>query len=265
MGYIRFRTKGNLILPNSKIITNLGSFRTQKAGRNNTGRISFYHRGGGLRRKYRLIDYHRIIWNMRSQVLYNEYDPNRTSLISLLCFHNGILSYILSTNGIISGDRLYSTSSPKYAILGNCLPLFSIPEGTSLHSIERYLGKGGTIVRSAGTTSLYVKNFGEEKILLRLPSKEEILIHKECSAVLGQISRGEHMIQNFYKAGQRRRRNFKPRVRGVAKNPVDHPHGGGGGRCLVTPWARVAKTQSTRKTKRLNVNIIKSRKQKKRK
>jgi large subunit ribosomal protein L2 len=202
---------------------------------------------------------------MRSQVLYNEYDPNRTSLISLICFHNGMLSYILGTNGIISGDRIYSTSSPLYAIVGNCLPLFSIPEGTNIHSVEFKLGKGASVVRSAGTTSLFVKSFDEDKILLRLPSKEEILVNKECTAVMGQVSRGEHMIQKEYKAGQARRFSFKPVVRGVAKNPIDHPHGGGGGKYLVTPWAKVGKTQSTRHPKKVNPDIVKSRKKKRKK
>jgi len=219
-------------------------------GRTNTGQLALYHRGGGISLKYRLVDFKHLIWKMASLVLYNEYDPKRTSFISLVCFNNGILSYILTVDGLFSGDVVYSSSLPIVAKFGNFIPLNYIPEGSKISQIEFNIKKGSSFVRSAGTTAFLVRKFFKlKKILVRLPSKEEILINQRKMAVIGQISNLDHKMEIIKKAGFSVLKGFRPNVRGVAKNPVDHPHGGGGGRCLVTKWAKPAKNYPTRKKK----------------
>lgn len=236
------------------------------SGRTNTGQLALFHRGGGLSRRYRLVDFKRSLWNLASVVLYNEYDPNRTGLISLVCFYNGILCYFLATESIGPGDMLYSGSKLRFVNYGNFLPLIVIPEGTMIHSLEIKPRLGAQIIRAAGTFALLVKKFFSlKKILLRLPSKEEVLVDQSLMATMGQVSRLHHKIERVYKAGWRRLRGFRPVVRGVAKNPVDHPHGGGGGKCHVTPWAKPAKNVSTRSKKMFNFFfIVKSRKKRRR-
>jgi large subunit ribosomal protein L2 len=218
-------------------------------------------------KKYRIIDFKRKIWKMASVIIYNEYDPNRTSLISLVCFPNGMFSYVLSTEGLFSGDGII-TGIGLMPRKGSTLPLIDIPEGNVIHSIEVRPNLGFSFVRSAGTFAIIVKKFFRlKKILLRLPSKEEILIDQNIFATLGQISRMQHNIERIHKAGWRRNKGYRPKVRGVAKNPVDHPHGGGGGKCQVTPNARVAKNVSTKDPKRRFIYFLvtQSRKKKRRK
>ncbi len=207
---------------------------------------------GGFRKykKFRLIDFQRKIWNMVSIIVYNEYDPNRTSLISLICFSNGFLSYAVSTEGLEPGDGLV-TGIGLLPRKGISLPLIDIPEGNVVHSIEIRPNLRFSFVRSAGTFAIIVKKFFRlGKILLRLPSKEEILVDQHIFATSGQISRIQHKIEVIHKAGWNRWKGKFPKVRGVAKNPVDHPHGGGGGKCHVTPNAMVAKNVSTKDKKR---------------
>ena len=185
-----------------------------------------------------------------------------------MCYFNGILSYVLTIEGVHEGSYIYTgifVSSSKH---GNRLPLMNVSDGSLVNSLEIRPGLGGKLVRAAGTFAILLKKFSNNKtVLIRLPSKEEILLDSKCFCTLGQISRSDHKIEDFYKAGQRRNKGFRPVTRGVAKNPVDHPHGGGGGRLLVTPWAKVAKTVSTRKKaffKRFLI-ISKSRKLRRRK
>lgn len=248
MGILKIKQQKNFIrLPIVHPIGGLLKNIVSSAGRTNTGQLALYHRGGGLPRRYRLVDFRRNLWNLASVVLYNEYDPNRTSLITLVCFYNGILSYVLNTESIGVGDILFSGSWAGYVNYGNFLPLSIIPEGSMIHSLELRPRLGSKIVRSAGTFALLVKKFLDvKKVLLRLPSKEEVIVDQALMATMGQVSRIQHKIESVYKAGIRRLKGFRPVVRGVAKNPVDHPHGGGGGRCQVTPWAKPAKNVPTR-------------------
>jgi large subunit ribosomal protein L2 len=221
----------------------------------------------GFSRKYRLIDFKRKIWKMASIIIYNEYDPNRTSLISLTCFPNGMLSYIICTEGLFSGDGII-TGIGLMPRKGSSLPLIDIPEGNSIHSIEIRPNLRFSFVRSAGTFAIIVKKFFRlKKILLRLPSKEEILVDQNIFATLGQVSRPNLKFEAIHKAGWNRYKGKRPKVRGVAKNPVDHPHGGGGGKCQVTPKAKIAKNVSTKDPKRRFVYFLvtQSRKKKRRK
>jgi len=237
------------------------------SGRTNTGQLALYHRGGGISLRYRIVDFKHLIWKMASLVLYNEYDPKRTSFISLVCFNNGILSYILTIDGIFSGDIIYNSLLPIRAKAGNFMSIAYIPEGSKISQLEFSLKKGSSFIRSAGTAAFLVRKFFRlKKILLRLPSKEEILINYKKMAVVGQVSNLDYKIETIKKAGFFRKKGFRPVVRGVAKNPVDHPHGGGGGRCLVTKWAKPAKNYPTRKKKIFfNFDLVQSRKKKKKK
>jgi len=229
-------------------------------GRNNKGKLNMFHRGGGLKRRYRIIDFRFILWNLASLVLYNEYDPNRTSLISLICYYNGILSYILSTEGVTAGDIIHFGYKKTDITFGSFLPLMKISEGSQIHSIEIKPGVGTKLVRSAGTFAILVKKFFlDKKILIRLPSKEEVLMDFQTMGIFGRVSRSYWFLEKKYKAGFFRKKGFRPIVRGVAKNPIDHPHGGGGGRCLVTPWSKVAKNFFTKKKATINYIVVKSR------
>jgi large subunit ribosomal protein L2 len=263
MTFLKNRYQSKCIrTPVSRPIEGLLKNIVLSSGRTNTGHLALFHRGGGLSRRYRLVDFKRSLWNLASVVLYNEYDPNRTSLVSLICFYNGVLCYFITTEGIGPGDILFSGSRYRFVNYGNFLPLILIPEGTLIHSLEIRPSVGAQIIRAAGTFAVLVKKFFRfRKILLRLPSKEEVLVDQNLMATMGQVSRTHHKIERIYKAGWSRLRGFRPVVRGVAKNPVDHPHGGGGGKCKVTPWARPAKKVSTRLVGGFNFFlIVKSRK-----
>lgn len=214
-------------------------------------------------KKLRLLDFKRRIWNLGQVIVLTEYDPNRTSLISLLCFSNGFLSYTLATEGLQPGDGIM-TGIGLFPRKGSSLPLIHIPEGNVVHSIEVRPNFRSSFVRSAGTYCIVVKKFFRlGQILLRLPSKEEILIDQNIFATLGQVSRVQHKIEIVHKAGYNRNKGRRPHVRGVAKNPVDHPHGGGGGKCHVTPQAKVAKFVSTRDKKRRFFHFVIARSRKK--
>ena len=234
------------------------------AGRNDHGHITVRHRGGGNRRKYRIIDFKRRKDNVPAKVATIEYDPNRTCYIALLHYVDGEKRYILAPNKLKVGDTVESGENVDIQI-GNTLPLRSIPLGTHIHNIEMKAGKGGQLVRSAGTYAQLMAKEGKYA-QVRLPSGEVRLIHMECRATVGQIGNLEHENINYGKAGSRRHLGFRSHVRGSAMNPVDHPHGGGEGKAPigrpspVTPWGKPTLGYKTRnKNKASNKFIIKKR------
>lgn len=230
-------------------------------GRNHTGHITAYHRGGGHKRKYRLIDWERNLQNLVAKVIRLEYDPNRSAKIALVCYTNGILSYILAPDGLKINDKVVSGFSVPTTV-GNTLPLMNIPVGSFIHNIELIPGKGGQLVRSAGTSAQIIKKTENNYILVRLNSSEERLFHGYCRATIGTVSNLDHKLKKLKKAGQARWLNRRPTVRGVAMNPVDHPHGGrtNGGRPSVTPWGKLTKGLKTRKKSKQNKLIINKKK-----
>jgi len=238
--------------------------KKKKAGRNNTGRITVRHRGGGNRKKYRIIDFKRDVVGQKATVIGIEYDPNRTAYIALLQYENGEKRYIIAPSGLTDGMTV--TSGPDADIkVGNTLPLANIPVGTFIHNIELYPGKGGQLVRAAGTMAqLLGKENGMAQI--RLPSGEVRLVRLDCRATIGQVGNIEHDTVKLGKAGKTRHRGFRPTVRGSAMNPCDHPHGGGEGKSPigmpgpVTPWGKPTLGYKTRDKKaRTNKFIIKRR------
>ena len=236
-----------------------------KGGRNNNGRITMRRRGGGHKRRYRLIDFKRNKAGVPARVASIEYDPNRSAFISLLVYIDGEKRYILTPNGIKVGDKVLSGKDAGIHI-GNALPMENIPTGIFVHNIEMTKGKGGQLARSAGAyAQLMAKEGG--KVLLRMPSGEVRKIRKECYATIGQISNIDHGIVKIGKAGRSRWLGRRPKVRGVVMNPVDHPHGGGegrtsGGRHPVSPWGQPTKGYKTRKKKHSDKDIVYSRKKK---
>lgn len=236
----------------------------KKGGRNNVGHITVRHRGGGHKRLYRLIDFKRIKDNLPAIVERIEYDPNRTAHIALICYKDGVKNYILAPRDLRQGDTVTSGSSATIKS-GNCLPLQNIPVGTNVHCVELTPGKGAQLARSAGATvQLIAKE--ENYAIVRLRSGEMRKIRVECRATIGEVSNEEHNLSNLGKAGATRWRGRRPHVRGVAMNPVDHPHGGGegrtsGGRHPVTPWGVPTKGYKTRRNKRTDKYILKRAKQ----
>lgn len=236
-----------------------------KGGRNNTGRITMRRRGGGHKRRYRLIDFKRNKPGVPAKVVSIEYDPNRSAFISLLVYVDGEKRYILTPNGIKVGDKVLSGKDAGIHI-GNALPMENIPTGIFVHNIEMTKGKGGQLARSAGAYAQLMAKEGD-KVLLRMPSGEVRKIRKECYATIGQISNIDHGIVKIGKAGRSRWLGRRPKVRGVVMNPVDHPHGGGegrtsGGRHPVSPWGQPTKGYKTRKKKHSDKDIVYSRKKK---
>jgi len=232
----------------------------RKAGRNNQGRITVRHQGGGAKRQYRLIDFKRIKDGMPAKVVSIEYDPNRTSRIALLSYTDGSKSYILAPNGVKVGDILFSGENSDIKP-GNCLPLRNMPVGTIIHNIELKPGKGAQLVRSAGTAAqLMAKE--SAYVHVRLPSGEMRLILGTCRATVGQVGNLDHENIQIGKAGRQRHLGVKPTVRGVVMNPVDHPHGGGEGRSPigrkspVTPWGKPTLGYKTRKRKKQSSRLI---------
>jgi len=223
----------------------------RKKGRNNRGVITIRHRGGGHKRRYRLIDFHRNKHNIEGTVASIEYDPNRNARIALVHYTDGEKRYILHPNNISVGDKIISGSGASLSI-GNTLPLDEIPLGTSIHNIELIPRKGGQIVRSAGTSAKILAKEGDY-VTLRLPSKEVRLIRKECFATIGEVSNNEAFLVQSGKAGRTRWLGKRPTVRGSVMNPCDHPHGGGEGRAPIgrarplTPWGKPALGMKTRK------------------
>ena len=235
-----------------------------KAGRNNNGRITVRHQGGGHKRHYRLIDFKRNKDGVEAVVKTIEYDPNRTANIALVHYTDGVKAYIIAPKGLEVGQRIVSGPDADIKI-GNALPLANIPVGTVIHNIELYPGKGGQLVRSAGCAAqLMAKEDGVAQV--RLPSGEVRIIRLDCKATIGQVGNIEHDTVKVGKAGKTRHRGIRPTVRGSVMNPCDHPHGGGEGRAPigrpgpVTPWGKPALGYKTRNAKaRTNKFIVKRR------
>jgi len=223
---------------------------SKTGGRNNNGRITSRHIGGGHKRKYRVIDFKRNKENIPAKVASIEYDPNRSANIALLHYADGEKCYILAPHNIKVGDVVEAGESVDIKI-GNCLPMGNMPLGTTIHNVEMKIGKGAQMVRSAGVSAQLMAKEGDN-VLVKLPSGEVRRFHRKCRACIGQIGNGEHESQKLGKAGRNRWKGKRPSVRGVAMNPVDHPMGGGegkssGGRHPCTPWGVPTKGYKTRK------------------
>ena len=243
----------------------LTSALRKSGGRNVYGRITARRRGGGHKRRYRQIDFRRNKFGVPARVAAIEYDPNRSSRIALLHYLDGEKSYILAPKGLVVGAMVVSSSKADIQP-GNSLPLSVIPDGTQLHNVEMRPGKGGQMVRSAGTSARLMAKEGKYA-LLRLPSGELRQVLMTCRATVGEVGNAIHENIKIGKAGRSRWLGRRPKVRGVAMNPVDHPHGGGegrtsGGRHPVTPWGRPTKGAKTRNNKRTDRFIIKRRNKK---
>ncbi len=233
--------------------------QSKSAGRNNQGRITTRHLGGGHKQHYRMIDFRRIKDGIPAKVERIEYDPNRTANIALVCYADGERHYIIATKGMAEGDRLMSGAEAPIRS-GNCLPIRNIPVGTTIHCIEMLPGKGAQIARTAGASAVLMAREGTYA-QIRLRSGEVRRIHIECRATIGEVGNGEHSLRKIGKAGAVRWRGVRPTVRGVAMNPVDHPHGGGegktaAGRHPVSPWGQQTKGKRTRRTKRTSSMIV---------
>ena len=229
-------------------------------GRNNRGVITIRHRGGGHKRRYRLIDFNRNKYGINGNVTTIEYDPNRNARIALICYSDGEKRYILHPKGLKIGDTILSGSGSSLNI-GNTLPLSEIPLGTSIHNLELIPNKGGQLVRAAGTSAKILAKEGDY-VTLRLPSKEIRLLRKECFATIGEISNNDVFLVQSGKAGRTRWLGKRPTVRGSVMNPCDHPHGCGEGRAPIgrtrplTPWGKPALGIKTRKKKKLSDEYI---------
>jgi large subunit ribosomal protein L2 len=233
-------------------------------GRNNKGRITIRHKGGGHKRRYRLIDFKRNLVDVKGNVVSIEYDPNRNCNIALINYENGEKRYIIHPEKLKIGDNIFSGKNQQIGI-GNALPLSNIPLGTDVHNVELIPGKGGQLIRSAGTSAKILakeNNF----VVLRLSSKEIRLFREDCFATIGKVSNADFYNVVLGKAGRSRWLGIRPTVRGSVMNPVDHPHGGGEGRCPIgkprplTPWGKPALGVKTRKRKnRSDIFIIRSR------
>jgi large subunit ribosomal protein L2 len=235
---------------------------SKSGGRNNRGRITAYHRGGGHKRRYRIIDFKRRRWDASATVERLEYDPNRSAFIALISYEDGEQSYIIAPQRMAVGAQIQA--GPKADIRpGNALPIGNIPIGTIVHNVEINPGQGGKIARSAGT---FVQIVGRDSsyVQLRLNSGEQRRVRQECMATIGAVSNPDHSNQNLGKAGRSRWMGRRPHVRGVAMNPIDHPHGGGegktsGGRHPVSPWGQPTKGKRTRRNKKTDRLIMRSR------
>lgn len=246
--------------PEKSLLTKLN----KKSGRNNQGKITVRHQGGGAKRKYRIIDFKRNKDNIPGRVSTIEYDPNRTANIALITYADGEKRYILAPKGLEVGMTV--ESGPEADIkVGNALPLRNIPVGAVVHNIEMSPGKGGQLVRSAGTKA-QIQGREEKYVLVRLNSGESRRILGVCRATIGEVGNADHELVNIGKAGKMRHRGVRPTVRGSVMNPVDHPHGGGEGRqpigrkSPVTPWGKPALGLKTRKTKKASNKLIVRRK-----
>ena len=233
----------------------------KNAGRNNQGKITVRHRGGGNRRKYRIIDFKRNTKDgIAAKVIGIEYDPNRTANIALICYADGSKSYILAPQGLQVGMEVVSGPEAE-AKLGNCLPLSCIPVGEVVHNVELVPGRGGQMARAAGGYAQLMAKEGKYATL-RLPSGEMRLVPIECRATIGTVGNGERNLMNLGKAGRTRHMGFRPTVRGSVMNPNDHPHGGGEGRAPIgrpgpcTPWGKPALGYKTRKLKKQSNKMI---------
>ena len=240
----------------------------KSGGRNNTGRVSIWHRGGGHKRTYRLVDFKRTKRGVSATVERLEYDPNRTAFIALIKYEDGELSYILAPQRLAPGDKVIADDKVDVKP-GNAMPLANMPIGTIVHNVEMKQGKGGQIARAAGA---YVQLVGRDSgyAILRLNSGETRMVPSACMATVGAVSNPDNSNVSLSKAGRTRWKGRKPVVRGVAMNPIDHPHGGGegrtsGGRHPVTPWGKSTKGKRTRTNKASDKYILRSRHLKKKK
>jgi len=237
--------------------------KNKKSGRNSYGRITVRHRGGGNRKKYRLIDFKRRKFGVEAEVKTLEYDPNRTAHIALIEYTDGTKSYILAPVGLKVGDKVVSGPDADIKV-GNALPLSSIPVGTFVHNVELYPGKGAQLARSAGNMAQLMAR-ENKMVLLRLPSGELRNVPESCMATIGQVSNIDHANVKIGKAGRKRNMGWRPTVRGSVMNPNDHPHGGGEGKSPVgrpgpvTPWGKPALGYKTRKNTRSDKLIVKRR------
>ena len=249
--------------PEKKLLTTL----KKKAGRNNTGKITVRHHGGGSRRKYRIIDFKRNKVDMEATVIGIEYDPNRTSNIALIEYEDGERAYIIAPLNLKDGDKVISAEKADIKP-GNCMPIKSIPVGTVIYNIELHKGKGAQLVRSAGMSAQLMAKEGKYAHV-RMPSGEMRLISVECKACIGQVGNLDHENVKIGKAGKTRHMGIRPTVRGSVMNPCDHPHGGGEGRAPIghngplTPWGKPALGYKTRKTNHRTDKYIVKRRNKK--
>jgi large subunit ribosomal protein L2 len=239
--------------------------KSKSGGRNNAGRITTRHRGGGHKQRYRIVDFKRNKLDVPAKVERIEYDPNRSAHIALLLYADGERRYILAPKGIKAGDEVRNGSKAPIKA-GNAMPMSFIPVGTLVHNVEMKPGKGGQIARSAGSSVQLVARTGDHATL-RLRSGEMRRVPADCMATIGEVGNPEHSLRSLGKAGASRWRGKRPTVRGVAMNPVDHPHGGGegrtsGGRHPVSPWGTPAKGFRTRSNKRTDGMIVRRRKKK---
>ena len=239
--------------------------KSKNGGRNNNGRITVRHVGGGHKQRYRVIDFKRDKDGIEAKVERIEYDPNRTANIALLLYKDGERRYIIAPKGLVAGDVVSSGTHAPIKV-GNTLPIRNIPVGSQIHCIEMKPGKGAQIARSAGTVVQLVAREGIYATL-RLRSGEMRKIHVDCKATMGEVGNSEHSLSSLGKAGATRWRGVRPTVRGVAMNPVDHPHGGGegrtsGGRHPVSPWGVPTKGYKTRSNKRTDKMIVRGRNRK---
>jgi large subunit ribosomal protein L2 len=239
--------------------------QSKRAGRNNSGHITMRHQGGGHKQHYRIVDFKRAKDGVTAKVERLEYDPNRSANLALLCYTDGERRYIIAPKGVAVGAQLMSGAEAPIKP-GNTLPLRNIPVGTTVHCVEMLPGKGAQIARAAGTSVQLLAREGSYA-QLRLRSGEVRKVHIECRATIGEVGNEEHSLESVGKAGRMRWRGVRPTVRGVAMNPVDHPHGGGegktaAGRHPVSPWGTLTKGYRTRKNKRTSGMIVNRRYQK---
>ena len=234
--------------------------KSRQAGRNNQGKITVRHRGGGAKRKYRIIDFKRNKDGIAAKVIGIEYDPNRTANIALIRYEDGEKAYILAPEGLKDGMKVMNGPEAEVRV-GNCLPLSEIPVGTQIHNIELYPGRGGQLVRSAGNSAQLMAKEGKYATL-RLPSGEMRMVPIVCRASVGVVGNGDHNLINVGKAGRKRHMGFRPTVRGSVMNPNDHPHGGGEGKTGIgrpgpcTPWGKPALGLKTRKKNKQSNKLI---------
>ena len=232
----------------------------KNGGRNNQGRITVRHQGGGAKRKYRIIDFKRVKDGVVGTISTIEYDPNRSSNIALVTYADGEKAYIIAPKGLKIGDKIESGEKADIKV-GNALPLINIPEGTMVHNVELQPGKGAQLARSAGT-SVQILGFEGKYALLRLNSGEVRKVLSTCRATVGEVGNEDHELVNYGKAGRKRHMGIRPTVRGSVMNPNDHPHGGGEGRAPVghkgplTPWGKPALGYKTRKGKKQSDGLI---------
>ncbi len=246
--------------PEPTLVTGL---KKRSGGRNAYGRITMRHRGGGASRKYRIIDFKRGERDISGKVVAIEYDPNRNVRIALIVYVSGARRYILLPEGLAVGDTVIASQSAE-AKIGNAMPLKNIPDGFIVHNIEIRPDSGGKLVRSAGTSARLVGK-SDKFITLKMPSGEMRMVLEDCWATIGQLGNADYKNISWGKAGRTRHRGFRPSVRGMAMNPIDHPHGGGEGRSKsgshpMTPWGKGCKGVRTRRVRRKNPLILKRRK-----